>query len=285
VSSGYDTQRVTTADNVGISFRVAGLATRIGAALLDGLILACLLFVVTVLIVAIADAAGGSGTGTSALETLSLATYLLGASWVLISILYFAVSEAVSAGRTPGKAALGLRVIAVDGGTASLGAYVLRSAALIVDLLAVGPILMFFHPQSRRLGDLLAGTVVVRERTPVTLLAATAPAPVYLRSGDPGPAIDGLAHLGEHELAAVRTFLSRPGLPPDQRAALAARLTQRLLDRMELPPGAPERLWPPELFLERLYLQLVPRLEPGVGATAPPLTPYAAPGGRPPTVP
>jgi uncharacterized RDD family membrane protein YckC len=285
MSAGYDTQRVTTADNVGISFRVAGLATRLTAAIFDGLILACILVVTTVLIVAIADAAGANGNGSSAIEIFSLAGYLLAAAWLLIIVLYFTVAQAVSGGKTPGKTVMGLRAIRVDGGTASLGAYFLRSAALIVDgLLGVGPVLMFFHPQSRRLGDLLAGTVVVRERTPVTLLAATAPSPVYLRSIDPGPAIDGLGNLGEHELLAVRTFLSRPGLQPDQRIELAGRLAGRLLDRMELPAGAPERMWPPELLLERLYLQLAPRFE-----TAGPYPVYrldlrAPQGARPPSV-
>ena len=260
MSIGYDTQRVTTADNVGISFRVAGLATRISAALIDAVILACILVVTTVLILAVADAAAGS-SGSGSLMVFSLASYLLAAAWLLIAVLYFTVAQAVSSGRTPGKAAMGLRVIRVDGATASLGEYLLRSIALVVDVaVGVGPVLMFFHPQSRRLGDLLAGTVVVRERTPVTLQAVTAPAPVYLRSLDPGPAIDGLSHLGEHELAAVRTFLSRPGLRPDQRTDLAGRLTGPLLDRMQLPPSAPERMWPPELLLERLYVQLAPRL-------------------------
>jgi len=285
VSAGYDTQRVTTADNVGINFRVAGLATRFTAAFLDGLLLLVLLFVAIVLIGAIVDALGGNATGNYAAEILSLAGLLLAACLVLIAILSFTIAQAVSGGRTPGKAAMGLRVIRVDGGTANLGAYFLRSAAYIPDLLlAVGPILMFFHPQSRRLGDLLAGTVVVRERPPLTLQAATAPSPVYLRSGDPGPGIDGLANLGERELDAVRTFLSRPGLLPAQRAELAGRIASRLLERMDLPFGAPERMWPPELFLERLYLQLVARLRPG-GAGAAATSPYGEIAGRPPWAP
>jgi uncharacterized RDD family membrane protein YckC len=286
VSDGYDTQRVTTADNVGISFRVAGLATRIGAALFDALVLLCILAAVTVVVVAIADALGTGQGGDGAIVVISLASLLLVASWLLIVIAYFTISQAVSAGRTPGKAAMGLRVISVDGGTASTGAYLLRSAALIVDvLLGVGPVLMFFHPQSRRIGDLVAGTVVVRERTPLTLQAATAPMPVYLRSYDPGPEIDGLEHVGAHELAAVRTFLSRPGLLPHQRVDLAGRLTSRLLDRLELPLGAPERMWPPELFLERLYLQLGPRVEPPGSRPAPLLPPLGAPLPRPPLAP
>jgi uncharacterized RDD family membrane protein YckC len=276
VNTGYDTQRVTTADNVGISFRVAGVATRLTAALLDLLVLGCLLLIVSVLVIAIAAAATGNSSESNTIVVFSLLGALLFASWVIIAVLYFTISEAVSGGRTLGKSAMGIRVIRVDGGTASIGEYFLRSAAYIVDIFGVGAILLFFHPQSRRLGDLVAGTVVVRERTPVTLLTATAPAPVYLRSGDPGPAIDGLSHLGEHELSAVRTFLGRLGIRPDQRADLAGRLAVRLLDRMELPPGAPERMWPPELFLERLYLQIAPRYAP---------YPYPVTGAPPPRVP
>jgi hypothetical protein len=37
-------------------------------------------------------------------------------------------------------------------------------------------------------------------------------------------------------------------------------MSAKLYDRMGLPPGAPERMWPPELFIERLYLQLSHRL-------------------------
>jgi uncharacterized RDD family membrane protein YckC len=276
VNTGYDTQRVTTADNVGISFRVAGVATRLTAALLDLLVLGCLLLIVSVLVIAIAAAATGNSSESNTIVVFSLLGALLFASWVIIAVLYFTISEAVSGGKTLGKSAMGIRVIRVDGGTASIGEYFLRSAAYIVDIFGVGAILLFFHPQSRRLGDLVAGTVVVRERTPVTLLTATAPAPVYLRSGDPGPAIDGLSHLGEHELSAVRTFLGRLGIRPDQRADLAGRLAVRLLDRMELPPGAPERMWPPELFLERLYLQIAPRYAP---------CPYPVTGAPPPRVP
>ncbi|MGA3185291.1 MAG: RDD family protein [Candidatus Dormibacteria bacterium] len=284
MNTGYDTQRVTTADNVGISFRVAGVATRLTAALLDGLVLGCLLLIVTLLVIAIAAAAAGNSSESNTIVVFSLASLLLVAAWVIIAILYFTLSEAVSGGKTLGKSAMGLRVIRVDGGTASSGEYFLRSLVYILDLVGVGVILMFFHPQSRRLGDLVAGTVVVRERTPVTLLTATMPAPVYLRTHDPGPGIDGLTHLGEHELSAVRTFLSRPGLAPNQRADLAGRLALRLLERMELPPGAPERMWPPELFLERLFLQLAPRLGAG-GSPPPPPGPYGGLGAPPPWTP
>ncbi len=132
--------------------------------------------------------------------------------------------------------------------------------ARVIDVLAgVGVVVMFWNRQSRRIGDLLAGTVVVHVRPALSLAAVAAPPPVLLRTPDAGPAIDGVDRLGERELSAIRTFLTRPGLEPPLRARLALDMTTRLLDRMQVPPAAPERQWPPELFLERLYLQLQAR--------------------------
>ena len=59
----------------------------------------------------------------------------------------------------------------------------------------------------------------------------------------------------------------------------------RLLDRMELPPGAPERMWPPELFLERLFLQLAPRSDTGGPPPLPAPGPYTGPSAPPPWTP
>jgi hypothetical protein len=100
--------------------------------------------------------------------------------------------------------------------------------------------------------------MVIRERTSVT--QAHVLAPVLVRTPDAGPGIDGLDRLGQHEYTVIRTFLSRYGLPPEQRTRLAWQIAQKLFDRMELPAAAPERMWPPELFIERLYLQLGQRL-------------------------
>ncbi|MEO8897665.1 MAG: hypothetical protein ABI352_00420, partial [Candidatus Dormibacter sp.] len=86
--------------------------------------------------------------------------------------------------------------------------------------------------------------------------AVVAPPPVMVRTPDAGPPIDGVDRLGDRELAAIRTFLSRPGLAPPLRARLAGDMSNRLLDRMQVPVNAPERQWAAELFLERLYLQL-----------------------------
>ena len=167
----------------------------------------------------------------------------------------------MTGGKTPGKSAMGLRVIRLDGSAADFGALAVRNIVRVVDVavVLVGIVVMFFQPQTRRLGDLAAGTIVVRDRAIVTLAAATAPPPIILRTPDAGPAIDGLDRIGSFERDALRVFLSRPGLSPKLRADLAGDIAKRLFDRLGLPPGAPERMWPPELFIERVYLQLEQR--------------------------
>jgi uncharacterized RDD family membrane protein YckC len=240
-----DTVEVRTSENVELGWDVAGISSRLLALLIDlllvGLIDTCMLILVTAFLL--------DSDSVGAVLLLSFVSFV-----VLVG--YFVVAETASGGRTPGKRALGLRVIRVDGGAAGFGEALVRGLVRVVDL-PVGIFPMFFSRSSRRLGDFAAGTVVVRERRPRS--APPPPPPMVLRTPDAGPAIDNAAQLGGRELAVLRAFLSRPGLTPDQRHRIAQSLASRLYDRLDLPPGAPERSWPPELFIERLYLQLAAR--------------------------
>lgn len=240
---------VQTPDNVAVAFATAGLGSRMLAQMVDT-VLAGVTVVVAVLIYLVIAGTDGRLVITGAIG-VATATY----------ILYFAAWEIASGGTTAGKQSLGLRVMRIDGGAARTTDLVIRNVLRLVDvgLGGVGLIVMFFHPRSRRLGDLAAGTLVVRTPPAVSLNAAVRPQPVMLRTPDEGPAIDGLGRLGSHELEVLRAFLSHPGLAPDRRTSLAQGMARTLLDRMGLGPAAPERGWPPELFLERLYLQLARR--------------------------
>jgi len=250
-----DVLKVRTADNVQIGYVAAGIPSRLMAFLVDLLINAAVLFVAAVGAAALYSALGSSG-GVAEAVALTVFSLML----VLGHFFYFAILEATSAGRTPGKRALGLRVVRVDGSAPGLGESLVRNIARLVDYtLGIGLFVAFFQPQSRRVGDLLAGTVVIRERTAAAHVPAVM-APVLLRAPDSGPPIDGIEHLGAHEHGVLRAFLSRPGLPPEQRARIAHDMSVKLFERMHLPPSAPERIWPPELFIERLYLQLSARL-------------------------
>ncbi|MGH7723559.1 MAG: RDD family protein [Candidatus Dormibacteria bacterium] len=248
-TSQHDVLRVSTSDNVGIGYDIAGLGSRFIAQLLDSLIVGAIALVA---VIAVNNAVSSSDPQNLVLGGLAAAGVAL-----FVYVGYFTVCEVATGGRTPGKSAGQLRVLDTSGAAPTAAQLLLRNVARFVDvLLGLGVVVMFWNSQSRRIGDLLAGTVVVRVRPAVSFAAAVAPPPVLLRTPDAGPVIDGVERLGERELSAIRTLLARPGLEPPLRARLALDMSSRLLDRMQLPAAAPERQWPPELFLERLYLQL-----------------------------
>ncbi len=256
----HETLTVRTHDNVGVVFSPAGLGSRFFAQIVDTLVFLpvglALLFGVQALLESFVpnDSSSDSFIGT---QFTALAT---GLTLLMAYALYFILSEGFSGGRTLGKRVAGVRVVRLDGSaigmTESLIRNLTRSPLLAVADIIAGPFMLIFHPQSRRLGDLFAGTVVVREAKAAVSLAAALPPPVYLHIHDPGPAIAGIERLGQRELAALRTFLGRIDLHPAQRFRVAADMSAKLLDRLGLPPDAVERREPPELVIERMYLQL-----------------------------
>ncbi len=136
------------------------LGRRIGAALLDFVVLA-LVFVGVGLVGG--DTSSGSGNAS---VTLGGAASL---AFALLSLLYYGLSEALT-GQTLGKKALGVRVAKVDGSTAGAGAVAIRTLLRIVDSLPlaylVGLVAVLATGQRRqRLGDLAAGTTVVSAKS------------------------------------------------------------------------------------------------------------------------
>src|SRR5207244_1814355 len=93
---------------------------------------------------------------------------------------YFLLFEALNGGRTPGKRLMGIRVVMDTGHPLTFTAAAVRNLVRIVDMqplftYQVGLAFVLFHAQNKRLGDIVAGTVVVRDR-PENLQLATAPA-------------------------------------------------------------------------------------------------------------
>ncbi len=134
---------------------------------------------------------------------------------------YFAGLEIGTGGRTVGKMALGLRVVTAEGGSPGAGALLMRNLVRTVDLVFGVP-LMAVDPWSRRLGDRLAGTLVVHDRRRETA--------ALLGRVPPG--------WGARELAAVESFLARAGTLEDTASAWA--MADRILDRIRR--EAPELL-------------------------------------------
>jgi len=147
---------VITPEYVRFHYRLAGPGTRLLAWLMD-----MVLVVLLVVVFSVAYAVARPFTGGYADAALGLATFsVLSGYWILFE--YF------GRGVTPGKRVLGLRVIGDQGLPLTLGQVVLRNLVRFVDLLpgpgTVAALVMVLHPQHKRLGDLVAGTLVIQQR-------------------------------------------------------------------------------------------------------------------------
>ena len=131
--------------DVAIEYRPAGLGSRFLAALLDHVILACLLFFLASLLNMVSDSLG--------LITGGAMLFFLG---------YFIILESRK-GRTVGKSALGLRVLSENGLPITPRAAIIRNILRMADFMPFGfpgVIVMMLDVHSRRLGDMLSGSVV-----------------------------------------------------------------------------------------------------------------------------
>jgi uncharacterized RDD family membrane protein YckC len=236
-------ERVTveTPELVEFSYEVAGLGSRFTAGLVD---------------------AGLQGTAVGILlvgfwltgeTTVSFAAYVESAlRGMLLLALFLTVwgfhfyFEAFRGGQSPGKRLLRIRVVAEGGHAVSLPRAAVRNLLRIVDILplpyGIAGVAMFLDPKGRRLGDLAAGTLVVRERgmeAPAAVAAARALTPAERESRRRLPPL-------EEEM--VRAFLRRrERLAADARGRLAAFVAGRAARALGVDPGADA-----EAFLESL---------------------------------
>jgi uncharacterized RDD family membrane protein YckC len=264
---------IVTPEAVRLEFESEGIGSR-GVALLIDLAVQATATVVLFLGTALV---AGSGVAAGMPGWVGVTIFLL--LFFLILWGYPTAMETLWRGRTLGKAAMGLRVVTVEGAPVRFRHAAIRAALALVDIYAssggVAVLSALLTQQNQRLGDLAAGTIVLRERTGSAAPAAVrfaipAGAEGYAATLDP-------SCLSAADYQAVRAFLLRaPGLAPQVRADLAVSLAQPLAARLRHapPPGVS-----PELFLACLAARYQQR-----GAAAAPTTCVAfdAPGGVPP---
>ncbi len=161
---------------------------------------------------------------------------------------YDVLFEVLGGGRTPGKRWTGLRVVRSGGRPITLARSSVRNILRIIDILpgfyAVGMTVIFIAPKNQRIGDLAAGSHVVRTRH------GDRPRVNEALDVDPGPAATwDVTAVSQDDVAAVRAFLERrPALQGEYRLQIAAELASRLRPRVG---GAPPNLGD-EPFLELL---------------------------------
>lgn len=149
--------------------------------------------------------------------------------------------ETVSRGRSPGKMLLGLRVLTVEGGPVGLRHAAVRAALAPIEIIAtaggVAVAVALFTRRAQRLGDLVAGTVVVVARAPGRALTAASFAPPpglesYVARLD-------VAGLSEQDYELVRALVLRDrSLPEGDRRRLAVEVAERLRGRLSPAPPA-----------------------------------------------
>jgi uncharacterized RDD family membrane protein YckC len=163
---------VLTPEYVEFNFVLAGLMSRFLALLIDtalSLAITALLFVVVLLVqlglVAAGAAVGGADAAQQLMGVGFAAQFVV---WFLVDWGYMVLLEVAWSGQTVGKRILGLRVIQDSGVRVGVYQSLLRNLVRPVDklpvLYLVGGVAALFSGSQQRLGDLLAGTIVVRER-------------------------------------------------------------------------------------------------------------------------
>lgn len=154
---------VPTPERVTFQYPVAGPGSRFLAQLIDQVILTVLLTGAFLIILLLG----------AAINDRELTILLLVLVSFLIIFCYFLITEAMFAGQTPGKRALRLRVVGDQGQPITFSQALIRNLVRIVDFLpvyyGVGLVTLFINGRGKRLGDLAAGTLVVREQGAVNL--------------------------------------------------------------------------------------------------------------------
>jgi uncharacterized RDD family membrane protein YckC len=229
------TTAIDTPERVRFRHRLAGPGRRSAAWSLDAVVQVILLSLFGS-VAALFGVVGLDGVGTGG---MLLAVFFV--QWF-----YGAFFEVLWSGRTPGKLAFKLRVVTESGAPARLPQLVLRNLLRGADFLPVGygigVFVMLLDGRLRRIGDQVAGTVVVDESQGDVLGSAPIRPPV---SEEERRALPARVELTREELAVIEELLRRRAKMSDGRAnELAALLAPALTDAIgfEAPDGAgPER--------------------------------------------
>jgi uncharacterized RDD family membrane protein YckC len=220
---------VATPERVSFEYQVAGLGTRAIAQVLD-------LLIVTGILVAVYFAALVVTFANSSTATLIL---VIGAFVTIFG--YFWLSESLWSGQTVGKKAFRLRAVGDRGEPLTFGQAGIRNVVRIIDFLpygyGVGLVVLFANGKGKRLGDLAAGTIVVKDSDSIGLWQLPGARIPGAPPGSPAPAPYAAASPAELTLRRLdpelRRLVSsyarrRPELPIEVRVRLASQVQSSL---------------------------------------------------------
>ncbi|QRG70668.1 RDD family protein [Brevibacillus choshinensis] len=250
---------VVTPEHVLLRFQTAGLGSRAAALMIDTVIL--FLVNLTVFIVIGLVIFGKDHDFFLETENLAIAIVILLA--FAFNFGYFLLLEAFWRGQTIGKRMMSLRVMRDNGQPITFIAAAIRNLFRILDGLPMGyflgAIISFFHPQDKRLGDLVAGTIVVAESSSTGPSRKKGQQQALPIMGE-GRALDlderqkGLITREDWQL--LSSFIQRQAsLSPEKRKELATQLAGLLAKKLGL-PEEPVVNGDPLVFLQQLHANL-----------------------------
>ena len=215
---------ISTPEGLDIELNLAGLGSRIAAAMVDTLILGLVLLLAAFGVFGLAD-------------WFSSPLLAIGIGWLVLMLIvigYFVAFEVFNEGRTPGKTMFGIRVLGVDGEPVGFGPSMVRNLLRLVDLFpllpVLGPIAILVSDRNQRIGDLAARTLVIRLEQPHA-------GPEALAELDPRAASWDVSGVQPADIDLARRFLARRAdLTADKRQEHASAIAGRLRTRV---PGLP----------------------------------------------
>lgn len=234
---------IATPDHVELEFELAGLGSRFAAYLIDFLVSSLVILGVVVVLLFTGVAGVRSllnllrGEGAWA---MSWGLAILVLFFFLITWGYFVLFEGLRQGVTPGKRRMGIRVIRQDGLPIGLREAALRNLVRAADMLPppcyfLGGAVMYFDRHGRRLGDMVAGTLVVVEKFAAQAQDASGAAwASRIEQGRSRQAVT-LANgsVSAHQISLIEQFLARRhDLTQERRDALAWQITEPLLTQL-----------------------------------------------------
>ncbi|MBX9695662.1 MAG: RDD family protein, partial [Cyanobacteria bacterium] len=241
-----------------LHLELAGIGNRILAALIDTTITGTIIAGIALLGVIVAvllDQAGldGDVRNLAMLVVVMISVFLA----FFINFGYHIFFEGVWMGQTPGKKIAQIRVIEANGQPIGWAAVFIRNIVRVLDtgLLLIGLLVMLINKNEKRIGDLAAGTLVIRERKPdmknfgiKILTDATADTLVDIGRVTPQ----------EYDLLA-RFLRRREGLSPSQRPLVAVKVAEYFQEKLNEPDQQAKSN--SEQYLEKLYLSYQARAE------------------------
>jgi uncharacterized RDD family membrane protein YckC len=231
----FDQHTIETPEQLSLRLMVAGIGSRFLALTLDTLIQVAAGIVLLVVLGFLGVAGVFAGMRQSPLWVLAALVFVI----FLLMFGYFAAFELAWNGQTPGKRVIGIRVVKDSGRPLTPAETIGRNLLRIVDQLpafyALGVLVALLNAQNKRLGDFIAGSIVVREGTigelkPIWQNAGGSPPPVGLLASTP---------LSVEDLILIETFLNRRStLAADVRSRMAAHIIERLKTKLSVSPDS-----------------------------------------------